>query len=1310
MNKRITYLRKFIALALVTCVWVCSGNLFAQKQSSTVRSPLAVVTNFPFIESFETNSPTLVDWTQMAGVGYGVDFWSFATGAGGGTITTAWEGTRNARFVSNSNYGNSAYLISPVLDLSGITSPKLSFYLGQEVWQTEQNTTKVFYRTSATAAWVQLAHYTYDIDVWTLIELDLPNPSATYQIAFEGINNYGRANVIDVVKVYENATPATVTSFPFTETFETSSATLSDWRQINETGTAIWTYAEGAGGGSITNAYEGIRNARFISNNNRGHKTKLVSPPLNLSTLTAPYLSFFLGQEAWGVDQNTTKVFYRTSATAPWVELAENSSNIPGWAFLIHDLPNPSATYQIAIECTNYYGRANVIDLVKVFEATAGSVVTSFPFIETFEITSTTLAGWRQQHITGGANWTFEAGAGGGNITTAFEGTSNARFIDNDKLGFETSLYTAKLDLSGMSSPKLSFYLGQEVWGDDQNSTKVLYRTSTTAPWVELAHYTDDIDAWTLFELDLPDPSATYQIAFQGTNNYGHANVIDLVKVYDDEAPPATVTVFPFIETFETTSTTLVDWRQIYEVNSDAWIFAEGAGDGIITTAYEGSRNARFKTMGNIGSITKLVTPPLDLSGISSPKLSFYLGQEVWEEDQNTTKVFYRTSTTAPWVELANYTDDIDAWTLFELDLPNKSATYQLAFEGTYNWGHSNVIDLVKVHEDEAPPATVTVFPFIETFETTSTTRVDWRQIYEVNSYDWTFVAGASGGNITTAFEGMLNARFEADIAGSVTKLVTPPLDLSAISSPKLSFYLGQERVSTLQSTTKVLYRISATAPWVQLADYTNSIDAWTQFVIDLPNKSATYQVAFEGTDNWGRTNVIDLVKVYNDEGTPATVTVFPFIETFETTSTTLVDWRQVYEVGSYNWIFVAGAESGNITSAFEGVRNARFDGNGSGEITKLVTPPLNLSSVSNPKLSFYLGQEAWSGDQSTTKVFYRTSATASWIELANYTNNINVWTQFELDLPNKSATYQLAFEATDNYGRSNVIDLVKVYENSMPLPVAVTNVAPLNGTINVNNGMALSWIFGSNTSQYELLLSTSNPPSTVVVPYTSTLATSYTLSGLQPNATYYWQVNVKNVTGTTPGPVWSFTTAAEPTPNPVNNIAPMNGAINIENGMLLNWAFGANTSEYQLLMGTTYPPSNVYVPYTSILSTSYTLFGLEYNKTYYWQVNARNAVGTTPGPIWSFTTVLNTGINDPGAAAAIKVYASGDVLYLESASKEATLVNVYNLTGQLVMQGKTNGDTHSTLNASTLSNGIYVVNVVQNNGVVFSRKVSIQR
>jgi hypothetical protein len=1145
MNKRIIYLRRLVALALITFVWVNSGNLFAQNHSSAAQSSLAEVTNFPFIETFETNSPTFDDWTQTIGVG--TEIWNFAEGAGGGSITTAYEGTRNARFISNGNYGYRARLISPVLNLSTITSPKLSFYLGQESWQGEQNTTKVFYRTSTSGPWVELANYTADIDEWTLFEITLPNKSSTYQVSFEGTNNYGRANVIDLVKVFEGAPPATVTSFPFTETFETSSATLTDWRQIHEVGTGNWTYATGAGNGGIITAFEGTSNARFISNSNLGYKTKLVSPPL---------------------------------------------------------------------------------------------------------------------------------------------------------------------DLSGISSPKLSFYIGQQEWQGDQNITKVFYRTSVTASWIELAHYNGDIGSWVQFEITLPNKSATYQIAFEGTNYYGFANVIDLVKVYEN-ATPATVTSFPFTETFETSSATLTDWRQIHEVGAGNWTYATGAGNGGIITAFEGTRNARFISNSNLGHKTKLVTPPLNLSGISSPKLSFYIGQQDWQGDQNTTKVFYRTSATASWVQLAHYTGDIGSWTQFELTLPNKSATYQIAFEGTNNHGFANVIDLVKVYDSDPPPVVVTDFPFIESFETNSPTLADWRQTMGVGyGVDfWSFATGAGGGSITTAWEGTRNARFVSNSNyGNSAYLISPVLNLTGITSPKLSFFLGQESWQGEQNTTKVFYRTSATASWVQLAHYTNDIITWTQFELTLPNPSATYQIAFEGINNYGRANVIDLVKVF-EGATPATVTSFPFTETFETSSATLTDWRQIHEVGTGNWTYATGAGNGGIITAFEGTRNARFISNSNlGHKTKLVTPPLDLSGISSPKLSFYIGQQDWQGDQNTTKVFYRTSATASWVELAHYTGDIGSWTQFELNLPNKSATYQIAFEGTNNHGFANVIDLVKVYEDVMPLPVAVTNVAPLDGTINVNNGMMLNWIFGNYTNEYELVMSTTNPPATVVVPYTSTLATSYALSGLLPNTTYFWRVNAANATGTTLGPIWSFTTALAPTPDPVNNITPMNGAINIDNGMALHWAFGANTSEYQLLMGTSYPPSVVFVPYTSNLATTYTLFGLEYNKTYYWQVNAKNSVGTTPGPIWSFTTKVNVGIDNPEVTEAIQVYAQGNLIYLVTASRETALVNVYNLTGKLVLQGNTNGDTHSTINASTLSNGIYVVNVVQNNGVIISRKVSIQR
>src|SRR5690606_31430471 len=58
------------------------------------------------------------------------------------------------------------------------------------------------------------------------------------------------------------------------------------------------------------------------------------------------------------------------------------------------------------------------------------------------------------------------------------------------------------------------------------------------------------------------------------------------------------------------------------------------------------------------------------------------------------------------------------------------------------------------------PCNTVTTFPFLEDFETTSTTRDCWTQIQEVGSASWTYATGSSGGAISTAYSGTENARF----------------------------------------------------------------------------------------------------------------------------------------------------------------------------------------------------------------------------------------------------------------------------------------------------------------------------------------------------------------------------------------------------------------------------------------------------------------------------------------------------------------------------------------------------------------------
>jgi hypothetical protein len=157
----------------------------------------------PFTEDFEASSTSINCWTQVQEAA--TASWTLATGSTvGSSITTANSGTQNMRFVSENDLGSPiTKLISPQFDLTSLTNPELSFYYGQEDWLGGQNELKVYYRGSDADAWVELAHYTANIDTWTQEKLSLPNPTTTYQIAFEGINNFGYANVLDDVVVQE---------------------------------------------------------------------------------------------------------------------------------------------------------------------------------------------------------------------------------------------------------------------------------------------------------------------------------------------------------------------------------------------------------------------------------------------------------------------------------------------------------------------------------------------------------------------------------------------------------------------------------------------------------------------------------------------------------------------------------------------------------------------------------------------------------------------------------------------------------------------------------------------------------------------------------------------------------------------------------------------------------------------------------------------------------------------------------------------------------------------------------------------------
>jgi len=111
------------------------------------------------------------------------------------------------------------------------------------------------------------------------------------------------------------------------------------------------------------------------------------------------------------------------------------------------------------------------------------------------------------------------------------------------------------------------------------------------------------------------------------------------------------------------------------------------------------------------------------------------------------------------------------------------------------------------------------------------------------------------------------------------------------------------------------------------------------------------------------------------------------------------------------------------------------------------------------------------------------------------------------------AGTYYLVVSTT---GADYTLD---VTATAMPAPDAVTYIAPADGAVDIINGDELEWSWGANTSEYQVILGTTYPPATVVQDWTAADLDengSFTLSNLNPNLQYFWQVNVRNTEGTT--------------------------------------------------------------------------------------------------------------------------------------------------------------------------------------------------
>ena len=201
-------------------------------------------------------------------------------------------------------------------------------------------------------------------------------------------------------------------------------------------------------------------------------------------------------------------------------------------------------------------------------------------------------------------------------------------------------------------------------------------------------------------------------------------------------------------------------------------------------------------------------------------------------------------------------------------------------------------------------------------------------------------------------------------------------------------------------------------------------------------------------------------------------------------------------------------------------------------------------------------------------------------------------------------------------------------FTTNIAAPEIPTLSVPSNSATGQSLSFALSWAAGTggSPSSYALQVSTASTFSNTVYSQGGLTGTSATMSGLVNLTTYYWEVNATNANGTSAwSGIWSFTTIIAAPGSPTLS-SPSTGAANQSVTPTLNWSAGSGgaPASYAVQVSTIATFSSTVYSQSSVAGTSVTTSSLSNLTTYYWEVNATNANGTSAwSGIWSFTTII---------------------------------------------------------------------------------------
>ena len=181
--------------------------------------------------------------------------------------------------------------------------------------------------------------------------------------------------------------------------------------------------------------------------------------------------------------------------------------------------------------------------------------------------------------------------------------------------------------------------------------------------------------------------------------------------------------------------------------------------------------------------------------------------------------------------------------------------------------------------------------------------------------------------------------------------------------------------------------------------------------------------------------------------------------------------------------------------------------------------------------------------------------------------------------------------------------------------------VSPESNSINVPTNVTLKWEATPKADEYLVGYSRNSDGS--LADYTQVGTTTYDLTSLEPNTTYYWFVTGLNTYGLGPSSdTLSFTTGDSPFWVPELQ-TPENGAIDQEMTVTVSWSDIPDAETYDIQASrTTDFVNSIYAEEFGLTDTTYFLQNVVYGGEHYWRVRAnKDSLTSNWSEYFQFTT-----------------------------------------------------------------------------------------